>query len=85
MRTTVTLDPDVVAQIKALMKEKGISFKEAVNSSIRMGSTQRKKRTSQYHQKTFNMGLPAIPVRKALQLAAEMEDEEILRDLTIRK
>lgn len=35
MRTTVTLDPDVTAKIKAEMKRTGKSFKEAVNSLLR--------------------------------------------------
>lgn len=85
MRTTVTLDPDVAAQIKTLMREKGISFKEALNRAIRSGLSKQQKRKTRYRQKTFNMGIPAVPLRKALQLAAELEDEEILRDLTIKK
>lgn len=37
MRTTVTLDPDVAAKLKEEMHKKDISFKEALNSSIRRG------------------------------------------------
>jgi hypothetical protein len=35
MRTTVTLDSDVEALLRKLMQERGLTFKEAVNSSLR--------------------------------------------------
>ena len=85
MRTTVTLDPDVLAKIKSYMREKGVSFKEALNTAIRNGLSNSGKQKKLFHQKTYNMGTPTIPLRKALQLASEMEDQEILRDLTIQK
>src|SRR5215471_17992270 len=37
MRTTVTLDPDVEARLREIARERGISFKEALNSAIRAG------------------------------------------------
>ncbi|MEN8114897.1 MAG: hypothetical protein ABFS21_10985 [Actinomycetota bacterium] len=37
MRTTVALDPDVAEKLRQLMKERDITFKEAVNSTLRMG------------------------------------------------
>ncbi|HVE68558.1 MAG TPA: CopG family transcriptional regulator [Solirubrobacteraceae bacterium] len=37
MRTTLTLDPDVDAQLKQLARARGITFKEAVNSTLRRG------------------------------------------------
>src|SRR5664279_3623822 len=37
MRTTVTLDPDVVAALRAGMRQRGVSFKEALNSAVRAG------------------------------------------------
>jgi len=85
MRTTVTLDPDVVASLKIYIREKGVSFKEAINTAIRMGLGGPKKNRKPFRQKTYNMGVPSVPLRKALQLAANLEDEEIIRDLTIRK
>ena len=35
MRTTITLDPDTAAKIKAEMRRTGGSFKEVVNSLLR--------------------------------------------------
>lgn len=37
MRTTVTLDPDVVAKLQALMRARGLSFMQALNDSVRAG------------------------------------------------
>jgi hypothetical protein len=66
------------------MRERGVSFKEAVNEAIRAGlvprSPERPERTP-----TFDLGEPAVPLEKALLLAAELEDEETLRKLALRK
>jgi hypothetical protein len=37
VRTTLTLDPDVVAKLKAEMARSGRSFKEVVNERLRSG------------------------------------------------
>ena len=37
MRTTITLDADVAAKLRELSRERGVSFKEAVNSTLRRG------------------------------------------------
>lgn len=37
MRTTVTLDPDVAARLKAWAHRQQLSFKEALNTVIRRG------------------------------------------------
>ena len=37
MRTTVTLDPDVERLIRDAMRERAISFKEALNEAARIG------------------------------------------------
>lgn len=43
MRTTVTLDPDVVAEIERLRREDGLGVSEALNRLVRerMAQTQR--------------------------------------------
>ena len=37
MRTTITLDPDTRLLIERAMRERGLSFKDAVNEAIRVG------------------------------------------------
>lgn len=81
MRTTVTLDPDVEALVKRLMRERRLSFKEAVNAAIRAGAGSRKR----YRMRTFDMGEPLVDLTKALRLAGELEDEELVRRLDARK
>lgn len=42
MRTTLTLDEDVAAKLKAEMRGNGKSFKETVNDVLRRGLTKKK-------------------------------------------
>lgn len=80
MRTTVTLDPDTDAYIRRLMHERGISFKQAVNESIRAGRPPQQ-RTAPPELPTYRMGPPKVDLTKALQLAGQLEDEALLRKL----
>lgn len=83
MRTTVTLDPDTEALVKRLMRERGLSFKEAINTAIRAGVGPA--RAERFRTPTFRMGEPAVALEKALRLAGELEDEELARRLAARK
>jgi hypothetical protein len=80
MRTTVTLDPDVEAKLKATMRERGISFKAALNDAVRTGLSQPGQAARPYKMLTAPLGV-RIDIDKALTVAGEMEDEEILRKL----
>ena len=84
MRTTITLDADADAAVRKLMRERGLSFKEAVNTAIRAGTAPRAKRPP-FSTPTYEMGVPAVSIDKALRLAADLEDEEIIRKLELRK
>lgn len=85
MRTTITLEPDVEALVKKLMRERGLSFKEAVNQAIRAALASPVE-AEPFRTPTFSMGYdPSIPWDKALRLAAELEDEELARKLEARK
>ena len=37
MRTTVTLDPDVETLVRDVMRERGVSFKQALNEALGRG------------------------------------------------
>ena len=84
MRTTVTLEPDTDAAVRRLMRERGLTFKEAINEAIRQGVAPAPT-TKPFETTAHEMGAPAVPVDKALRLAAELEDEEIIRKLALRK
>jgi hypothetical protein len=83
MRTTITLDPDVEALVRKAMAERGIAFKQAVNEAVRSGLEP--SRRSRSRTPTFRMGKPVLNVEKALRLAGELEDEELVRKLSMRK
>lgn len=85
MRTTVTLDPDVVAALQRAARERGTSFKVALNDAVRRGlSDERAERA--YRTPSRDLGLRAgIDIDKALALAAADEDAEILHKLALRK
>jgi hypothetical protein len=86
MRTTVTLDPDVEAKLRAAMRERGVSFKVAVNDSIRAGLTGPASAARRFRMTTAPLGVrPGVNLDKALALAGELEDEETLRKLELRK
>ena len=79
MRTTVTLEPDVEAVIKRAMRERGLTFKQALNDAVRAGVSPRKPAAEPFP--TYDMGAPLVDVTKALRLAAELEDEDLARKL----
>jgi hypothetical protein len=86
MRTTVTLDPDVAAQLRAVARDRGISFKEALNSAVRAGLAGQRGGAVRYRTPVRPLGLrPGVTLDKALQLAGELEDEEIIHKLELRK
>jgi hypothetical protein len=68
------------------MKERGISFKEALNSAVRSGLTQGKTRSPGFVQKAFSLGGDQnFRWDKALEAAAAIEDEELGRKISLRK
>jgi hypothetical protein len=86
MRTTVTLDPDVAAKLKQLAREREISFKEALNSSVRRGIEQGERKTPPYRLQARRLeARPGVNLDKALRLAGELEDAETLRKLELGK
>ena len=86
MRTTVTLDPDDERLLKDAMRERAISFKEALNEAARIGHRGKEpKRARKFVQKTFRMGEnQEFRWDKALAAADAIEDEELNRKLWLR-
>jgi hypothetical protein len=86
MRTTVTLDPDVERLLRGAMRERAISFKEALNEAARIGLGKGPVRARKFTQKSFRMGAgQQFRWDKALAVAEAIEDEELSRKLTLRK
>lgn len=86
MRTTVTLDADVAARLKAIARERGLSFKAALNDAVRAGLDAPANQQARYQVPVRPMGLrPGVDLDHALRLAADDEDSEIIRKLHLRK
>lgn len=85
MRTTVTLDPDVEQLLRRTMRERGLSFKQALNDLVRAGVARAPARRAAFRTATASMGAPTVNLDRALQLAAELEDEELVRKSRARK
>lgn len=79
MRTTITLDPDVETLVTQLMRERKLSFKAAVNDGLRRGLRPAGD-DAPYVSPTHHLGA-RVDLTKATQLAAELEDAEIMRKM----
>ncbi|HEY7068820.1 MAG TPA: hypothetical protein VH479_01845 [Acidimicrobiales bacterium] len=62
------------------MKERGLSFKEAINLAIRQGLGKTSARKP-YDTPTFDLGVPKVDLTKALQIAGELDDAEFVRKM----
>ncbi|MFN8150309.1 MAG: hypothetical protein U0R24_04165 [Solirubrobacterales bacterium] len=84
MRTTVTLDDDIAARLRDVAHERGVPFKTAINDAIRAGLEEPSK-PRPFRVKPKDMGPARVDLTKALQLAGEMEDAEIVRKMNLGK
>ncbi len=77
MRTTLTLDDDLVVKLKELAHRQGSTFKEAVNAAVRRGLTKPSpgaRRTKPFRVKTFRSPFrPGVDPLKLNQLADELD------------
>lgn len=87
MRTTIDLDADVDARLRALARERGVPLRVVINDALRAGThPARASRDEPYVLPSRRLGVrPGLNLDKALALTGEMEDEEILRKLELRK
>jgi hypothetical protein len=76
MRTTVTLDPDTRLLVERAMRERGLTFKQAVNAAIRAGLAE-----SPQHGRSYTtpreLGPARIDLTKALGVAGRLEDDAL--------
>ena len=78
MRTTLTIDDDLAAQIEELRRRKGLSMKNAVNTLLREGLKQQLEplQAKGFLTKTHKLGLrPGFDPTKLNQLTDELEAE----------
>jgi hypothetical protein len=88
MRTTIRVDDEILEQLKARARKENVSLARVLNrvlkAGLQAGGAPRRKRPP-YREQTHDMGEPRVALDKALALAAALEDEEIIRELALRK
>jgi hypothetical protein len=80
MRTTVTLDPDTRLLLERAMRERGVTFKEALNAAIRAGLADAVDQERSYTHPR-ELGPAHVDLTKALDVAARLEDDVLARRL----
>jgi hypothetical protein len=89
MRTTLTIDDGLLRALKEIANKTDTPFKDVVDRTLRAGLEQRRRprRTKPFGARTFAMGVPSanVDLDKARRLADELEAEEVVRKVDLRK
>lgn len=88
MRTTVRLDDELLDQLKAQARKEDVSLTRLLNRTLKSGlqaGAARRRKQPIYREQVHTMGTPRVALDKALALAAALEEEEIIRELALRK
>lgn len=87
MRTTLTIDDQLVADLKRLALETDRTFKKVVNDTLRAGLRAGPRPAGRYRLRPSRLGgvRAGIDLDRALRVADALEDDEILRELQLRK
>lgn len=90
MRTTVDIEDPLLRRLRAEARRRGVSVKAFLSGIIRRALDEdapRTARTGRYRSPSYSMGAAAnrINLDKALEAAADLEDAEITRELSLRK
>jgi hypothetical protein len=67
------------------MRVRGVPFKVAINDAIRAGLASTTLGRQPFRTAAADLGTPTVNLDRALQLAAELEDEEALRRMRLGK
>ncbi|MFM7266051.1 MAG: hypothetical protein ACKOZW_10785 [Cyanobium sp.] len=86
MRTTLTIDDDLLRQLRQKALDSGTPFKQVVNTMLRAGLRRSEVVATEpaaYRLPTFSIGAlaPGVDLTKATALAAALEDEARLEKM----
>jgi hypothetical protein len=84
----MTIDDRIAKALKALAHRTGKPFKQVVNETLQKGllaADARKPRLYRLKPVPLGGALPGVDLDKALRLSSAIEDEEIARELDLRK
>lgn len=88
VRTTVRLDDELLERLKAQARKEKVSLTRLLNRTLQAGlqaGGARRRSQPAYRERAHAMGVPRLTLDKALSLAAALEDDEIVRELALRK
>ena len=74
----MTLDPDAEQIIRRRMRERNQTFKQALNDAIRAGVVAGGG-AAPFRTETASMGVSHVNLDRALQVVADLEDDELIR------
>ena len=80
MQTVVNLDADVEKLLRQNVHDRNLDFDRVLNEAVRAGlSMDGTAQSRRFVQKTYELGSNRIDLTKALALADELDDAEMLR------
>ena len=79
MRTTLRIDDDLLRELKSRAADEGLSLSDVVNLVLRQSVATPPRPRRPFKQKTHDLGRPSFDITKANAVAANLEDEAILR------
>lgn len=87
MRTTVDIEASLLKRLRVAARQRGVTVKEYLAIVLERGLEEQPEKRGRFRLPTFSMGQPRhfINLDKSLRIAAELEDEETARELTLRK
>lgn len=88
MRTTLTIDDQLLAELMDRAHRQNLPLKRVVNDVLRRGLEAEASAPPRkpYRARTFAMGKALVPsLDKSLAIATVLEDEEVARKLVLRK
>ena len=88
MRTTLTVDDNIMEKLKEEAFRSGVPLKQVVNTTLEIGlrNLHKKSQSSTFVQQTYSMGSPTVGnMDKALTIASTIEDEEVIRKVEMGK
>jgi Arc/MetJ family transcription regulator len=79
MRTTLTIDDDIAAEIEALRQARRVSLRSVVNDALRRGLIEmgkaRKQTRKAFETKSFDLGEARLPIDNVAEALALAEGE----------
>lgn len=87
MRTTLTLDDGIDRKLKEIAKRTGKTYKQVVNETLQRGLSKPAYSKRRYQLEPSSLGEPdpSYDLTRSLKLVDQLEDDEIVRKLNLRK